>query len=1101
MNRYHEFHKSNDYDNINVSSINRELSHSPWGAYESETQALSCDRTKSRWSNCLDGVWKFNIYPSPARVEPFWQEDFNHSDWHDIIVPGNWELQGFSDPIYTNISYPWSLHKEGRHAIHPYMDENVVSNPPYIPEDNPTGCYFRSFTLEDDWLTRDIFIYFKGVEAAFYLWINGIAVGYSEDSKLPAEFDITDYLHAGENTIALQVMRFASGSYLEDQDYWSLSGIFRSVYLYAKPKQRIVDWKITARPNLQDGSASLEADVVINRFNGFAACKLRLNLYDSEGRILASGISSPSPQAEYRSYEIPTANTARIKLNIDKVKLWSPEEPNLYTAVLTLINPEGAEVDFESSRVGFREIKIEKGIIYFNGKRLIVKGVNRHEHSAHTGRSISRSRMIEEIKLMKRLNINSVRTCHYPDDPDWYELCDEWGILLVCECNLETHAVGGALSHNPAWATNFLDRVIRMVLTHKNHPSIYSWSLGNESGVGAGHAAMAGWVREYDPYRLCQYEAGNPGKNISDIRANMYAPVHYIMQMLTDPEDTRPIVLAEYLYQIRNSGGGMRNFTELVEKHQRFQGGYIWDWMDKALINKTDNMEEYYAYGGDFNESYVDEVYPGFMTNNGIILPDLTPKPVAFEVKHYYSPIIIEEHKYNSPWVLDPGPGHLVVKNRSLLWDSSHFKFIYTIRENGIPLKSGELPIPLIKAGESANLKFDMEYDKKPGKKYLLDLSVRYAKASRFAEEGYELACFQFELEGTGGYANADISGWLSTDTGLLINSNNICNINNKCNIYKQEDSKLSSILSDKIAAQSAGSLPGNLWELSEDTDRLLLYNRSNDFSLAFDKSSGLICSLTMGGSEYLTCGPRECFTRPYSGIDACEGWGRFPLWKLFDESRTTARLESMTARQAGKDILVETVRSVSFSEHPGISIIKALYIIRPDASINLFISFALDSSLPDLPRVGVELIIPEDFEALKYYGRGPHENYRDRKGSAILAVHQSSVEMEHFPFIPPSENGGHEDCLWLTLQDGSGRGIAVSSDKEFHFDIHHNSISDYKNARHEHELIRRKESYLHIDAAHSGIGGDMGWSSYLSEDDRVKPESYYLNLNIRLLT
>ena len=1087
MNFYQSFHNSNDFENINVTAINRELSHSPWGAYENEAQALSCNRTKSRWCICLDGVWKFNLYPSPERVEPFWQDGYDHSDWHDIIVPGNWELQGFSEPIYTNVSYPWSLHKAGSHVIHPYADETAAPNPPFIPDDNPIGCYYRSFILNNDWLKRDIFISFKGVEAAFYLWINGKAVGYSEDSKLPAEFNIGKYLNAGENNIALLVMRYASGSYLEDQDYWSLSGIFRSVYLYAKPKQRIVDWKIVARPDLNLKSGEVSADVTINRFDGYAKYRVRLNLYDSDGRLLASDISAIKAHAEYRSYETPTANTARLRLSIDNIRLWSPEEPYLYTATLTLLSPEGDEIDFESSRIGFRQIKIENGIIYFNGKRLIVRGVNRHEHSALTGRSLSRMQMIEEIKLMKRLNINSVRTCHYPDDPDWYDLCDEWGLLLVCECNLETHAVSGALSHNPAWASNFLERAIRMVLTHKNHPSIYSWSLGNESGVGANHAAMAGWIKEYDPDRICQYEAGNPGKNISDIRANMYAPVHEIMQMLTDPEDNRPIVLAEYLYQIRNSGGGMSKFYELVEKYKRFQGGYIWDWMDKALINKTDGMEEYYAYGGDFNESYVDEVHPGFMTNNGIIMPDLTPKPVALEVKHYYCPLIIEELKYNSAWVLDPGPGHLLIKNRNLVLDSSYYKLIYTVRENGYPIKTDELKIPLIKAGEEARVSLDIPFDKKPDKKYLLDISVRYARSNRFAPEGYELACFQFSLDGGRGLAISGLSGMsgmLSTETSIRKNVKDSDKADDDYNFNEKA---------------SNADYQDCLWELEYQSDRIVIKTKNYDFSVAFDKSSGLICSLIKDGTEYLISGPRECFTRPYSGIDAHDGWGRFPLWKAFDESRTSAKLESITVRPAGADMLVETVRSVRFSDYPCINSVNALYIIRPDGNLSVSFRFILDSALPDLPRIGVELIIPEDFESLKYFGRGPHENYRDRKGSAILAVHHSTVEMEHFPYNPPSENGGHEDCLWLSLSSNLGKAIVISSESKFHFDVHHNSIADYKKAGHEHELIRRKESYLHIDAAHSGIGGDMGWSSYLSEENKILAGSYYLEFWIRL--
>ena len=1071
MNKYQLFHSLNDWENINVTNINREPAHAPWGAYENEAQALSCDRTVSCWSKCLDGIWKFKLFKSPADADRFRQEEYNPSDWQDIAVPGNWELQGFSDPIYTNVSYPWSLSKGGKHVVHPFTDEKGAPNPPYVPEENPTGCYYRSFSIDESWLDRDIFIYFKGVEAAYYLWINGEEVGYSEDSKLPSEFHISKYLHAGTNSIALQVMRFASGSYLEDQDYWSLSGIFRSVYLYAKPKQRIVDWKLTAMPDLPASIGNVSADVSINSFDGFAKYKIKLSLYDIDGKLLATQTSGVRPHADYRSYERPTVNTARISISIADIIPWSPEKPKLYTAVITLLSADDKEIDFESCRVGFRKINIDNGIIYYNGKRLIVRGVNRHEHCAEGGRSVSRSQMIEEIKLMKRLNINSVRTCHYPDDPDWYDLCDEWGILLICECNIETHAVNGALSHNPSWATNFLERAVRMVLTHKNHPSVYSWSLGNESGVGANHAAMAGWIREYDPNRICQYEAGNPAKNISDVRGNMYVPMHELMHMLTDPEDTRPVVLVEYLYQIRNSGGGMKHFRELVENHKRFQGGYIWDWMDKALINKAEDGTEYHAYGGDFNESYKDEVYPGFMTNNGIILSDLTPKPVAYEVKHYYSPIIIEELKYNSAWVLDPAAGNFIIKNRNLLLDSSHYKLLYTIRENGHPIKTGEYALPLIKAGEEARLSFDVDFPKKSDKKYLADLSVRYAEANTYAEAGYELACYQLTLDGGKGLSNSVINDLLNDNKDRADN-------NTRSTAYPNHEHETA------------------LWDISNKTDWIIIKN--NLIGIVFDKANGLICSLIKNNTEYLISGPQECFTRPLSGIDACEGWGRYHWWKLFNEAE--GRLEDIIVKQAGSDVIIEVIRAVHFGDNPLESLVKAIYYIKPDGIIKVSFCFMLDSSLTDLPRVGIEMVIPEGFEELKYFGRGPMENYRDRKGAAIVGVHNSTVEGEHFPFNPPSENGGHEDCRWLNLLNSDGMGISIISDSDFHFDVHHNSISDYKNAKHEHELIRRKEGYLHIDAAHSGIGGDMGWSTFLSEDNRLSAKTYYLNFYIKLV-
>ncbi|MBC8080135.1 MAG: DUF4981 domain-containing protein, partial [Gorillibacterium sp.] len=792
----------------------------------------------------------------------------------DIKVPGNWELQGFGEPIYTNVVLPWDHFSKEHQVIHPTTKEGVrgLPNPPYIPQENPTGCYFRKFDIAAEWLEKETFIHFNGVETAYYLWINGKEVGYSQDSKLPSEFNITNFITAGENTIALQVMRFAESTYLEDQDYWYLSGIFRSVSLYAKPKARIVDWKIDAIPDLHYPFGMIKADVSINRFNGFANYKVKLDIFDLEGHLLSSGTSDINPQGNYRSYETPTSNTARIILKVENIEQWTPETPHLYKAVMTLISLENEEVDFESCRIGFKKTEIIDGVLLLNGNRLIVRGVNRHEHEVYGGRTVAVDHMVEEIKLMKRLNINSVRTCHYPDDPIWYDLCDEWGILLICECNLETHGVMGALSHNPAWGTNFLERAIRMVLTHKNHPSIYSWSLGNESGVGANHAGMAGWIREYDPTRLCQYEAGEPGKNISDVRGNMYATQNHIMNMLTDAVDIRPIVLVEYLYQIRNSGGGMYKFYDLVENYKRFQGGYIWDWQDKCLVSKTAEGREFFGYGGDFGESVVDWENPGFMTNNGIVLPDLTPKPAAMEVKQIYCPLIFEEISQNNPWVLEEDMGHFIIKNRNLVLDTMHYEVTYAVRENGYVVQTGVYELPYLQAGEEIKASFTEPIAKKPNCEYHVELIVKYAMDSAYAQAGYELGCYQFRLE-SGVYEYE-----LPTIVEAII-----------------EETKIS-LVNDEQTLKIIG----------------------NNCTVTFDKTTGLIISHVKNGVEYLAIGPKECFTRPLTGMDAQKGWGRYSIWEKFANDHTSSKLKEITALPIGNTkALIEVVREVKFAENP----------------------------------------------------------------------------------------------------------------------------------------------------------------------------------------
>ncbi|MBQ7841099.1 MAG: DUF4981 domain-containing protein [Lachnospiraceae bacterium] len=1049
-------------ENLNITSINRETSHSLWGAYESEQQARSCDRQASKWVECLDGTWDFAFFNS-ADIEDscFIGADGRKASagglsWGKMKVPGNWELQGYGVPIYTNVCYPWKLDGSNPSAVRPYENVYAVPEPPFIPSENNTGIYHREFEVKKEWLDREIFLLFHGVESAFYLWINGKKIGYSQDSKLPAEFNITQCINEGRNCITLKVMQFSSATYLEDQDYWSLSGIFRSVYLYAKPKKRIVDWKVDAKPDVvshtiagtdrQTVDGFISADVKITRFDGFAACKIKMSVYDPKGDFLGESFSDVRAAADYRMQEQPTANTARLSFFKEKIKPWSPERPVLYTVTFTLLSPTGEEIDFESCRIGFRDVRIEDNIVKLNGKRLIVRGVNRHEHSAYSGRCVSRERMIEEIFLMKALNINSVRTCHYPDDPVWYDLCDEYGILLVCECNLETHGVMGALTHNPAWGTNFLERAQRMVLTHKDHPSIYSWSLGNESGTGPNHAAMAGWIREYDGSRLCQYEAGQPGKNISDIRGDMYATQKNIMNMLADGKDLRPIILVEYLYQIRNAGGGMHKFLELLEKYERFQGGYIWDWSDKALYEEKDGTG-YFAYGGDF-DSFTESGTPGFMTNNGIVTADLKPRPAAQEVKHIYCPIVFEKLEYDNAWRLPPEKGSILIKNRNMFLDTDSYEVLYRIRENGRIVKEDIFALPYLKAGEETQILFQTDYPMKKGNLYHVDFSVRYKEDTFFSPKGYELACYQFELAG-----------------GLL---------------------QLESVQKDAEA-----------FAKTENEHEIVIFNQH--FYVSFDKQSGNIVSCALEGKEYLVTGPNACFTRPRSGMDYHPENARYPLWSLFDSENTQEHLEKLKAYAAGKKAFVETEKSVLFKSLNLSARVEYLYVMDANGEIEVKSSYHLDTQLPDLPRVGAELVLPEGFERLEYFGRGPTENYSDRKACAILGRFESTVEKEHFAFCPPSENGGHEDCREIILIAEDGRSIRFFSKEPFHFDIHHNTIDDYKSAGHEHELIRRKESYLHIDAAHCGIGSDMGWSSYMAKETEVLPGGYHQSFVIRL--
>ncbi|MDA3956381.1 glycoside hydrolase family 2 TIM barrel-domain containing protein, partial [Oceanispirochaeta sp.] len=612
------FHNKADYHNQHVTQINRLPSHAlrPENDPHAENQ-LS-----------LDGTWKFLLAPSPGEL-PSGFADFNpvgEETWGEIQVPGNWELQGYGKPVYVNTLYPFK-DKPGEDYL---LDVSQKSSsifdryhPPFVPRENACGLYRKELTLPDGFRERETILRFEGVESAFYLYVNESPVGYSQDSKVPSEFNITPFLKEGKNLITLVVLRFSDGTWLEDQDYFHLSGIHRSVTLWSRPVKRLQDCQFTAEP-VSDGGAVLKGWVSMNRVEGFADCIVRVEMYDQHNFKKASAekrIARETPiygmgTSWHMKTASPRSESANFLVNIEEITPWDVDHPVLYTLKMTLLSPDGRALDAQNLSIGFRTICIEDNVIKLNGQRVVFRGVNRHEHSYEGGRVVSREHMVKEIKLMKQLNFNAVRTSHYPNSSLWYDLCDQYGLLVVCESNLETHGVAGRISNDPEWAEAMLERARRMALVYKNHTSIVSWSLGNESGYGAGHAAMAGWLREYDKSRLVQYENNDPGPLGSDIKCSMYPSLEIIRHMISDNRDRRPIVLVEYAYQISNTTGHFDQFRKLTEEYEIFQGGFVWDWMDKCLPAYTDDGVEFPGFGGDFGEDLTDSVCPLYMCAN-----------------------------------------------------------------------------------------------------------------------------------------------------------------------------------------------------------------------------------------------------------------------------------------------------------------------------------------------------------------------------------------------------------------------------------------------------------------------------------------------------
>lgn len=1059
---FKDFQRSPDFKNHLITQINREVSHIPWGAYENEKQAI--ERSASKYKISLNGTWDFHFAQNPDELPAdFYQAD-NTTDWKPIAVPGNWELQGFGKPVYTNTLYPFKQQSDEGYYFSPSLkkENKLIAeryNFPEIPnETNHVGIYSRSFDVPSNFDGRKTFLYFEGVESAYYLYVNGHKVGYSEDSKLPSEFEISDYIKKGSNNITLAVLRFNSATWLEDQDYFHISGIYRDVYLISKPSVRIRDIKIDACPTCDLRDGIITSRCYVNRENGYADHSIRLSLFDAVGNLCAEEISEIDTIAPIYGMgkgwdakgQQPLPENATFDISVKDIKLWNVDTPNLYTAVFTLISPDGTALDFESVRIGFRKIEIKNNIIQLNGKRVVFRGVNRHEHAFETGRTVSKEHMIREIKLMKQLNFNAVRTCHYPDSPLWYDLCDEYGIMLVVDNNLETHGVLGAITNSPDWAESMLERAKRMVLTHKNHPSIVSWSLGNESGHGPNHAAMANWIREYDGTRLVQYENNDPGQISSDIKCTMYPPMDRLMSMIADNDDRRPIVLIEYAYQISNTTGHYDQFNRLTEKYDIFQGGFVWDWQDKALPAKDKDGNEFFGVGGDWGEEVVDWEIPVYMCCNGVVLADLTPKPCAYEMKQGHTPVIVELANSNT--------GCMIIKNRTQAMSLEDFLVSYELVHKTKVIAGGVLEKPVtsrkdiykalfadsvkihpltIGEGDSYYI-LDMTSAEQYQNDVYLNVKVELKSHSFWAQKGHEVTNKQFVLKG-------------SAPTAALEKSDKVLSL-------KQDEKRL--------------TVAGDNFEFMVDCD---------DNTITYKKN----------GTTYLE-GGTENFTRGRSGLHL-EGrwWGDVQkAWPAFEPGRLTRKAVSCDcAVNSQKTSAIVALESVVKGEKGDIYT-TATYTITGDGSIKLEVCSDIDENYIVVPRVGMEFVVPQGFEQLKWYGRGGIESYCDRTAAAHMGEYTSTVEETHFPFVPVSHNGTHVDTRTLEISDDNGHATAIRG-QGFAFDIHHNTVEEYWNTLHEHELIRRPESYLHIDGFHSGIGGDMAWSTEINEKHIIKAGRY----------
>lgn len=1033
----------NDWENQHVTQINRYPMHSPYGAYESVAQALECDRNASKYVKSLNGLWKFHMYDAPECVEEgFWNDAFDVSGWADMPVPSNWELQGYGKPVYTNMLYPFK--REGKDAFKNGRSVGGVFeieitpgqyelNAPYVPEKNLTGCYRRDFEVPWDYIGRDIFVDFGGVESCFYLWVNGQWVGYSQDSKVNAEFDLTAYVHEGRNTMALQVMRYCDGTYLEDQDYWHLSGIYRDVRLVAKPKQRMLDFKVeTLFENDNYNEAKLSVMIHPNNKEPlYGENYVNITLYDSNNEKILAFQTMPFAQCGF--YLMPRF-VAYASANVAAPKLWTAETPYLYTLVLKMKNKDGETLDIESCRVGFRQVKINaQGILTLNGKRLVIRGVDRHDFCAKTGRYVTKDYMREEIAVMKRLNFNAVRTSHYPDSVDWYDLCDELGIYLVDETNLETHGYGGQLSSSPEWTNAYVERAARMVLRDKNHPSVVLWSLGNESGAGMNHAAMYGWIKEYDKTRYVQYESANPKGNISDIICPMYPKMEWVADVMADSTDLRPFIMCEYAYDKSNSNGSFKEFWDYINKYPRFQGGFIWDFADKALVKKDADGSEKFVYGGGFDEDVTDPVKD--MCMNGVVFPDLSLKPAANEVRNGQSPITIE-YQVN-PYM---GTGQWMLINRYHAVDLDHIRLDWELMCNGDVVENGVLDSFHTPAGSSEPITLPYDVSKVYGESYV-NFYVRLKSDTFYAMAGYEIY-----------------------RTQIAINRE----------IYRPETSGISEL---PLSCNNEG-------------DKLVI--TAPEMKIIYDKKTGTFDEAVYHNTPYFTGGMGQ-FYRACTGID--EG------------QHETDPLRNYEAhwKSKGLDRLVKMVTAVDMWNGGTLFIVResADYMNGGDCVIQTNIIYMIgskglemhhtvtnNSGLDTLARIGQGFKLPKNFSQVEWYGRGPWENYADRKSSALIGKYTDTPENMHIDFVVPCECGGHEDVRYVTLSDGFHK-LKITGGEDFHFSALPYDMTEYLQAAYQDELPCSDGVYLNLDAKHTGLGGDTGWTRNIHSEYFIGPGMY----------
>ena len=973
------------------------------------------ERGTSAWVQDISGAWKFHWSATPdGAPEGFEAVGYDDSAWGVMPVPGNWEINGYGVPIYTNVTYPFP------------------KNPPYIPHyDNPTGCYRHSFDIPATWEGRRVVLHFESGLAAMYIYVNGIEVGYSEGTKSAVEFDITDMVKVGDNILAVKGLRWADGSYLEDQDFWRLSGFDRGVKVYTTDKVRIADIFVVADLDSNYKNGVYTSTVTINNgSNAPFSGSVELQVVDKAGRAVAK-LS--------KAVTLPAGEAADVEFskNIAKVALWSYEQPNLYTTVVALRSADGATIEATSCRTGFRKVEIREGQLLLNGKHLMINGVNLHEHNPATGHVITKGLMLKDIALMKQFNINAVRTSHYPQPTEWYDLCDEYGILLVDEANIEAHGCGTDFhksyldfhpSHREEWKGAHHDRVSAMVERDKNHPSVIIWSMGNESSDGEVYGEMYKWIHERDKTRFVQLEQGYGGAH-TDIICPMYPDMNDFRRYAERENMRKPYIMCEFAHAMGNSTGNFREFFDIMEGHPHMQGGFIWDWVDQGIDAVGRDGRHYWAYGGDFGAW----MYPhdeNFCCN-GLLLPDRRPHPGLYEVKKVYQDIEFERLQN----------GKLRIHNNFLYNNLVDYIVIYEVLCEGEVVIREELPAIKCEAGCSVDIALK-KWEQTEGKEYMLNL-----------------------------YA-------LQREERTLIPARHI-------------------VASEQIALSSYDytySAPEGRLEVERGDGWLVAY--AGDTGVLFNTKNGRLERYVAGDRDVMTQLPEPWFWRAPTDNDFGAGYQRTAnVWRTNRGRTVEAAVEEYEDR-----VVVRNVREIVDAP----SLFTTTYTFMAGGALKVEVVWERKGEfVPELPRLGMRMILPQDYTYLKYYGRGPWENYSDRKESAFVGLYEQSTSEQLFPYVRPQESGNKCDVRWLELTDSAGAGLRIEGLQPLSISAMPYRSEDFdpgltKKQMHYSDIEPRREVVLQVDLAQRGVGGDNTWGAQPHDPYRLTDDRYEYGYIIR---